>query len=396
MSVGGMHNDGLMIGLMLAGFVLALRGKWIAGSALVGLAMMVKSPAAVSLLFIGVLVHAAATGPQWRRWVKGLLAPGLIACAVAGGATLISGTGFGWLDTQGVAANIHTALSVTSDVGLGLGELAHLLLDIDPELVKSAVQTLGLAVALGLILVLGHRASAAPSHPGRPRRRPDLGRRTLPGRARGQHACRARPAAAPADQPTNNLDLASVRQLTSALESYEGALLIACPTAVPGILTRHPMDLLERVDRIAELRSGSVSWYGGGWSAYQEALAVQQEGGRADAARRRRRRTPSSTASAATTGRSPRAPYHSRRPGPARPRVRTPGISNRAGTSHSAAQTGLRANAAGTAESSRPRADRRPVRSRRRSGPASTSQTEALAGATAVTDTGTTSTRSKR
>ncbi|CAM5715403.1 hypothetical protein SBADM41S_06974 [Streptomyces badius] len=88
--VGGMHNDGLMIGLMLAGFVLALRGKWIAGSALVGLAMMVESPAAVSLLFIGVLVHAAATGPQWRRWVKGSLAPGLTACAVAGGATLIA------------------------------------------------------------------------------------------------------------------------------------------------------------------------------------------------------------------------------------------------------------------------------------------------------------------
>ncbi|WP_137233139.1 polyprenol phosphomannose-dependent alpha 1,6 mannosyltransferase MptB [Streptomyces sp. BPSDS2] len=165
--VGGMHNDGLMIGLMLAGFVLALRGKWIAGSALIGLAMMVKSPAAVSLLFIGVLVHASATGPRWRRWAKGLLAPGLIACAVAGGATLISGTGFGWLHTQGVAANIHTALSVSSDLGLGLGELAHLLLDVEVTPVKSAVQTLGLAVALGLILVLARRAmrgGVTPAH----------------------------------------------------------------------------------------------------------------------------------------------------------------------------------------------------------------------------------------
>ncbi|MFH9609638.1 polyprenol phosphomannose-dependent alpha 1,6 mannosyltransferase MptB [Streptomyces sp. NPDC017448] len=156
--VGGVHNDGLMIGLMLAGFVLALRGRWITGSALVGLAVMVKSPAAVSLLFIGVLVHAAATGPRWRRWAKGLLGPGLVACAVAGGATLISGTGFGWLHTQGVAANIHTALSVTSDLGLGLGELAHLLLDVDADPVKSVVQTLGLAVAIGLILVLARRA----------------------------------------------------------------------------------------------------------------------------------------------------------------------------------------------------------------------------------------------
>lgn len=165
--VGGVHNDGLMIGLMLAGLVLALRGRWIAGSALVGLAMMVKSPAAVALLFIGVLVHASATGPQWRRWAKGLLAPGLVACAVAGGATLLSGTGFGWLHTQGVAANIHTALSVTSDIGLGLGELAHLLLGVDAEPVKSAVQTLGLAAALGVIVVLARRAmrgSMTPAH----------------------------------------------------------------------------------------------------------------------------------------------------------------------------------------------------------------------------------------
>ncbi|CAM5649115.1 polyprenol phosphomannose-dependent alpha 1,6 mannosyltransferase MptB [Streptomyces californicus] len=165
--IGGIHNDGLMIGLMLAGSVLALRGRWIVGSALIGLAMMVKSPAAVALLFIGVLVHAAATGPAWRRWAKGLLAPGLVACAVAGGATLVSGTGFGWLHTQGVAANIHTALSVTSDIGLGLGQLAHLLLDVDADSVKSAVQTLGLAVAIGLILVLARRAmrgAVAPAH----------------------------------------------------------------------------------------------------------------------------------------------------------------------------------------------------------------------------------------
>lgn len=162
--VGGMHNDGLMIGLMLAGVVLAMRGRWIAGGALVGLAMMVKSPAAVALLFIGVLVSRAATGPLVRRVVKGL-APGLVAGAVAVAATLLGGTGFGWLRTQSVAGNIHTALSATSDLGLGLGELLHLLIGTDPGPVKAAVQTLGLAAALALIAHLAWRAMSGRLNP---------------------------------------------------------------------------------------------------------------------------------------------------------------------------------------------------------------------------------------
>lgn len=56
---------------------------------------------------------------------------------------------------------------------------------------------------------------------------------TLSGGERFRAALAATMLAAPApqllmlDEPTNSLDMASVRQLTSALESYEGALLIA-------------------------------------------------------------------------------------------------------------------------------------------------------------------------
>lgn len=156
--VGGMHNDGLMIGLMLAGVVLALRGRWITGSVLVGLAMMIKSPAAVALLFIGVIMTRAATGPYARRLAKGMLGPGLVAAAVAVAATLIAGTGFGWLGTQNVAGSIHTALSASSDIGLGLGHLLHAVIGTDPAAAKSVVQTLGLAAAVALILLLARRA----------------------------------------------------------------------------------------------------------------------------------------------------------------------------------------------------------------------------------------------
>ncbi|MFE4304560.1 polyprenol phosphomannose-dependent alpha 1,6 mannosyltransferase MptB [Streptomyces sp. NPDC056891] len=151
--VGGMHNDGLMIGLMLAGVLLAVRGRWVLGCVLVGLAMMVKSPAAVALLFIGVMI-ARRDGGGVRGLVKGLVLPGLVAGAVAAVATVLAGTGFGWLRTQSVAGTIHTALSVSSDLGLGLG----LLFGDDPDPVKAVVQNLGLLVALVLILVLAWRA----------------------------------------------------------------------------------------------------------------------------------------------------------------------------------------------------------------------------------------------
>ncbi|MFE5716397.1 polyprenol phosphomannose-dependent alpha 1,6 mannosyltransferase MptB [Streptomyces sp. NPDC056501] len=150
--VAGMHNDGLMIGLMLGGVLLAVRGRWVLGCVLVGLAMMVKSPAAVALLFIGVMIARRDGGA--RGVVKGLVLPGLVAGAVAVGATLVAGTGFGWLRTQSVAGAIHTALSVTSDLGLGLG----LLVADDPDPVKGVVQKLGLAVAVAVILVLAWRA----------------------------------------------------------------------------------------------------------------------------------------------------------------------------------------------------------------------------------------------
>ncbi|MFF1695898.1 ABC-F family ATP-binding cassette domain-containing protein [Streptomyces sp. NPDC058257] len=70
------------------------------------------------------------------------------------------------------------------------------------------------------------------------------------------------------DEPTNNLDLFARRRLHEAVDSWRSGVLV---------VVSHDLELLERVDRIAELRAGSVSWYGGGWSAYEEALATEQE-----------------------------------------------------------------------------------------------------------------------
>ncbi|MEU2432922.1 polyprenol phosphomannose-dependent alpha 1,6 mannosyltransferase MptB [Streptomyces sp. NPDC007861] len=156
--VGGAHNDGLMIGLMLTGVCCALRGRWLLGSAAVALAATVKSPAAVALLFIGVIVVRRGDGPVLRRVAKAVLGPVVVAAAVATAATVLGGTGFGWLRTQGVAAAIHTPLSLTSDLGLAAGYAARLVAGTDPFAVRSAAQSLGLAAALAVIAVLALRA----------------------------------------------------------------------------------------------------------------------------------------------------------------------------------------------------------------------------------------------
>ncbi|MFF1649212.1 ABC-F family ATP-binding cassette domain-containing protein [Streptomyces sp. NPDC058240] len=70
------------------------------------------------------------------------------------------------------------------------------------------------------------------------------------------------------DEPTNNLDMFARRRLYEAVDSWRSGVLV---------VVSHDRELLERVDRIAELRAGSVNWYGGGWSAYQEAVATEQE-----------------------------------------------------------------------------------------------------------------------
>jgi ATPase subunit of ABC transporter with duplicated ATPase domains len=70
------------------------------------------------------------------------------------------------------------------------------------------------------------------------------------------------------DEPTNNLDVFARRRLYAAVDSWRSGILV---------VVSHDQELLERVDRIAELRSGSVNWFGGGWTAYQEAVAGEQE-----------------------------------------------------------------------------------------------------------------------
>ena len=72
------------------------------------------------------------------------------------------------------------------------------------------------------------------------------------------------------DEPTNNLDAAARGHLYDVVESWSRSLLVVS----------HDRELLERMDRIGDLRDASVRWYGGGYSSYAAQVEAEQEAAR--------------------------------------------------------------------------------------------------------------------
>ncbi|MFB7919418.1 ABC-F family ATP-binding cassette domain-containing protein [Streptomyces sp. NPDC056061] len=69
------------------------------------------------------------------------------------------------------------------------------------------------------------------------------------------------------DEPTNNLDLDARHKLYDVLEDFGGCLL----------LVSHDRALLDRMERIAELESSQLRFYGGNFTDYEAAVQAEQE-----------------------------------------------------------------------------------------------------------------------
>src|SRR6478609_2056692 len=69
------------------------------------------------------------------------------------------------------------------------------------------------------------------------------------------------------DEPTNNLDADARQRLYDVVDGWSRSMLVVS----------HDRELLERMDRIGDLRAGGVRWYGGGYSSYAAQVAAEQE-----------------------------------------------------------------------------------------------------------------------
>ncbi|HEY4019616.1 MAG TPA: ABC-F family ATP-binding cassette domain-containing protein [Pseudonocardiaceae bacterium] len=69
------------------------------------------------------------------------------------------------------------------------------------------------------------------------------------------------------DEPTNNLDRAAREKLMAVFDDWKGALL----------LVSHDREMLDRMDRIAELDRGRINLYGGNFTDYEAAKQAERE-----------------------------------------------------------------------------------------------------------------------
>jgi alpha-1,6-mannosyltransferase len=162
--VAGIHNEALMLGLMLAGTEFALRGidsvrqgQWrlsgqavamlAAGTVLVTMSSQVKLP---SLLAMGFIVMALAwrLGGTLRAFLAASFSLGALSLAVMAVIGWASGLGFGWLFTLGTANVVRSWMSPPTLIALGTGQVGILL-----GLGDHTTSVLGLTRGIGVIII---------------------------------------------------------------------------------------------------------------------------------------------------------------------------------------------------------------------------------------------------
>lgn len=124
--VSGVHNEALAIGLMLAGFELALSRSVILGTVIITIAALVKLPAVLALGFLGAVL-ARRAGGELRDLLRVTVHLLIIFAVTLAALTLITGIGFGWIGALDVPNLVKTWKSPSTALGMAAGGIGILL-----------------------------------------------------------------------------------------------------------------------------------------------------------------------------------------------------------------------------------------------------------------------------
>ncbi|MGM7667060.1 polyprenol phosphomannose-dependent alpha 1,6 mannosyltransferase MptB [Microbacterium sp. A93] len=163
--IAGIHNDSLMVGLLLAGFVVigpaASRSQNLTGLVLVSLSIAIKPLTIIALPFAGLLM--LRDHPGWLARVKVWALCLAVAAVVLAGLGALTGLWFGWAPamlTSGDAAFPYAPFGV---FGLGIGWVVDSVTGAGVRPVADVVYTLGKVAAIGFTAWLA--LTRRPVHP---------------------------------------------------------------------------------------------------------------------------------------------------------------------------------------------------------------------------------------
>ncbi len=123
--VSGAHNDALLVGLVVAGLVLALDRRPVLGTVACALALLIKAPApALALVFLIPLWAGTLRGPV--RLLRAGAYTGVVAGGTVAGVTWLSGLGYGWVSALQTPGAVRNWLSGTTLLGEASGALTKL------------------------------------------------------------------------------------------------------------------------------------------------------------------------------------------------------------------------------------------------------------------------------
>ncbi len=170
--IGGAHNDAIMVGLLLAGITAAKYRHPVVGIVLCTLAAAIKVPAAIGIVYVA--WDWAGPDVAWRARVRPLLKGGLISFAVMALLSFVSGLGWGWIANLGTPDAVRSWMAPATAVGLVISGALHVLhIGVGLGGVLTVTRLLGLLAAtaiaayclrhkelLGLLTALGVTALA--------------------------------------------------------------------------------------------------------------------------------------------------------------------------------------------------------------------------------------------
>ncbi|MET7418318.1 polyprenol phosphomannose-dependent alpha 1,6 mannosyltransferase MptB [Dactylosporangium sp. NPDC005555] len=114
--VAGAHNDALMVGLVAAGLLAAVRDRPLLGAALIVAAALVKAPAILALVTV-VMLSRGRSAALIRATAGAALAFIVLQAA--------SGLGLGWIAALRTPTTVRNGLSLSTDIGMLLAEAGH-------------------------------------------------------------------------------------------------------------------------------------------------------------------------------------------------------------------------------------------------------------------------------